>query len=99
MPAWCGLCWHYGGRSRAGDYWIRELYRDADDQPVRCYVCHECAVDMALPEAFSKSEWWRKVRYGPVGVSWGSNASWNSEHRSQPLSWAAAAPDIDMSEL
>ena len=105
MPAWCGLCWNNGGIHSPGDYFVKELYKDENNVSVKVFLCHDCAWCMALPEAHPRSEWWRRVNYAPVGISWGVNAQWNSLHRSQPLSWAApstaphSAPDIDMSEL
>ena len=101
MPAWCKLCWNFAGVQKDGEYLVRELYKDSNNVSVKAYVCYECAWCMALPQAYPKSEYWRRVNYGPVGVSWGVNAPWSTLHRSQPMSWAAvsSAPDIDMSEL
>ena len=116
MPPWCYQCYQGGLTRIQGDdekfFYVRDFYRDAQDEPIRAWLCPACATFFSIPATIPKWDWGRRVVYGPIGVSWGPNAVWVPV-RSDPLSFESdqpetvedepdiclGQPDIDMDDL
>ena len=111
MPSWCLTCF-YAGRDGPGEFWLREIWKVPDPATGReysqsCYLCAQCAHFYQVPEAHPPAEMvWRDVHYGPVGVPWGRNATWDSlavkrtQHRSEPCPlFCTLNPSVQMEDI
>ena len=111
MPAWCFACFQ-AGKDGPGEFWVRDFF-DREGYIFNCYLCTECATVFQVPEAHPpKERAWRDITYGPVGVPYGRDATWDclavrrTQHRSDPRSSRTEPAlvqhvenEIDMGEL
>ena len=101
--AWCYTCFA-AGRTGPGEFWVKEFWKDCwcpgylctdpecDKYRFNCYLCTDCARFYQVPQAYDITERaWRDMKFGPVGVPYGANATWDSKgvkrtqrHRSDP---------------